>query len=428
MRALFFGESPHRIGGAQKSLLAALRHVRRFGLDPIVAFPAGGVYADAVRQAGLDVRILEAPAAINTYGKALLRLAPEQLVSTTLREILPFSYQLARLADRERCEVMHFNNQRGLILGGLAAAQRGSAAVLHVRGYPSLGRPIWIACHALADELICVTERLRSYVAPSRQDHCHVVYNGVDFPESVDRVAARAWLAELLAEHGVRLEPGELVFVSLNTPVPFKGLHHLVEAAGRLTARGIKARYVLAGTGLPGDTYQAWLERRAATLGVGDRIHFVGYVERAIDLVAAADLTLLTSVVRETFEYDGKVVELAGEEGLPRSILESMAVGTPVVATDGGGVREQLVEGDTGFIVPPSDAMALADAIERAARDDVFRAPRRSAARRCARNSRSTPRPRGWFGCSSTPRASDGPLRSARAIWSTSSRTHARIR
>jgi glycosyltransferase involved in cell wall biosynthesis len=373
MRALFFGDSPHRVGGAQKSLLAALRQVHRFGVEPIVVFPAGGDAADLYREAGLDVRVLPSPPAVMTFGKALLKLGASRLARVMARELLPYSLELARLAKSERCEVLHFNSPRGLCVAGWAASISRLPAVLHLRGHGDLGRAVWLACQLLADEIIVVAPSAYAMIAPSRRDRCSLVYNGVAVPPPTDRGLVRQQLLVDLARSGHDIPDDAPLFASLSALVPFKGIHHLLTAAAAATGAAQRAHYILAGTGLA-DGYEVWLAQRAVQLGIGDRVHFIGHTARVSELLTAADCLLLTSVVSEDFSFAGKTLRASGEEGLPRSILESLAHGTPVITTDAGGVRDQVDEGITGLFVPPSDPKALTSAIERMVSDADLRA------------------------------------------------------
>lgn len=130
--------------------------------------------------------------------------------------------------------------------------------------------------------------------------------------------------------------------------VPRKGVDTLVEAMGILGRRpGGAPLLVAAGIG----EMREGLERRAAELGVGDRIRFVGKV--AHDEVgwwmAAGDVFVLPSL----------------SEGLPTVVCEAMNCGRPVVATAVDGTPEIVRDGETGILVPPSDAGALAAALAR---------------------------------------------------------------
>ena len=91
--------------------------------------------------------------------------------------------------------------------------------------------------------------------------------------------------------------------------------------------------------------------------GLGERLRMLGYREDVAALLAAADIFVLPSHF----------------EGLPMSVIEAMLSGLPVVASDIRGPREQVVEGETGLLVPMGDAGALRDAIARLAADPDLR-------------------------------------------------------
>ncbi|MCB8873894.1 glycosyltransferase family 4 protein [Acidisoma silvae] len=100
------------------------------------------------------------------------------------------------------------------------------------------------------------------------------------------------------------------------------------------------------------------LEAYFAQSGLGPRLRRLGYREDTADVLAAADIFTLPSHF----------------EGLPMSVIEAMLTGLPVVATDIRGPREQVTEGETGFLVPPRDAESLAAALRNLAADPDLRA------------------------------------------------------
>ncbi|HSK15822.1 MAG TPA: glycosyltransferase [Gaiellaceae bacterium] len=142
-----------------------------------------------------------------------------------------------------------------------------------------------------------------------------------------------------------------------------KGHAHLVDAVARLVERGVPVRAEVAGDGPLGPS----LRERAAELGLGEELAFLGAVphEELLTEMAAGrwHAAVLPSVVTASGEL----------EGIPVSLLEAMACGLPAVATATGGIPE-LLGGGAGLVVPPADADALADAIERLARDPSLRA------------------------------------------------------
>jgi glycosyltransferase involved in cell wall biosynthesis len=157
--------------------------------------------------------------------------------------------------------------------------------------------------------------------------------------------------------------------VSVASLQPYKGLVHLIRAAALLRSRGLDFECRIIGQG----RLRASLEREIQTLGLEDRVQLVGPLPRdaVADQLRNAHLFVLPSVV----EPNGKM------EGIPVAAMEAMASGRPVVATQISGVSELVRPEETGLLVEPSDPDALADAIERIARDPELAA-------RLARNAR----------------------------------------
>lgn len=135
---------------------------------------------------------------------------------------------------------------------------------------------------------------------------------------------------------------------------PVKNHGMLIDAARLLAGRGLAFELWLVG----GGSGREALEARVAALGLGAHVRFLGYRDDIPALLARSDIGTLTSL----------------KEGIPRAALEAMAVGLPVVATRVNGTREVVRHGETGFLVDAGDAAALADALERLARDPALRA------------------------------------------------------
>jgi glycosyltransferase involved in cell wall biosynthesis len=144
--------------------------------------------------------------------------------------------------------------------------------------------------------------------------------------------------------------------------------------AGRLTAqkslgRALEAvaaadgvRFVIAGEGPD----RRSLEGRARELGIADRVSFLGAQprERIVELFHAADATILSS----------------SWENFPHTVVEALAVGTPVLAMETGGVAEVVQDGVNGLVVPQGDTAALAEAVRRYFTDEDLRERLRAAA------------------------------------------------
>ena len=137
-----------------------------------------------------------------------------------------------------------------------------------------------------------------------------------------------------------------------------KSLGHALEAVA--AADGV--RLVIAGEGPD----RATLEARATELGIAERIDFLGAQprERVVELFRAADATILSS----------------SWENFPHTVVEALAVGTPVLAMAAGGVSEVVHDGVNGMLVAPGDTQGLAAAVQRYFADDELRERLRAAA------------------------------------------------
>ena len=129
----------------------------------------------------------------------------------------------------------------------------------------------------------------------------------------------------------------------------WKGQHIFIEAAALVRNRFPEARFQIIGAPLFGEhEYEKALHRQVAELGVGDRVAFLGFREDVPALLARADIVVHASTLGEPF---GQVV------------IEGMAAGKPVVATNGRALPEIVIPGETGLLVPMGDAPAMAEAV-----------------------------------------------------------------
>lgn len=172
-----------------------------------------------------------------------------------------------------------------------------------------------------------------------------IIPNGVDVARFIalqgeaDRSAVRQRIREKLG-----IPSAATVVVSVSRLVPKNGIADLIEAVNKLPQR---VRLLIVGSGI----LEKSLKRKAFSLGVGDRIHFVGAVEvyRVQEYLWASDIFCRPSL----------------SEGLGNAFLEAMAVGLPVVGTRVGGIADFLKEQETGFVCDAADSGSIAAAIER---------------------------------------------------------------
>jgi glycosyltransferase involved in cell wall biosynthesis len=222
----------------------------------------------------------------------------------------------------------------------------------------AFARAGWIT--ACSDDL-----RERAIALGADRDRLETVPYGVDAsrfaPDADARVRVRQEL-RVLDQDPVVFTAGRFVHK--------KGFAFLIEAAARLKERWPTLRVVIGGSG---DLFEE-LRARAHEAGVAQQVVFTGVLDHAAvgACLAAADVAVVPSI-RDTA---GNV------DGLPNMVMESLASATPLVATTVGGIPGVVDSNRTGILVPPADAAALADAIDRLLGDPV----RRQAIGRAARD------------------------------------------
>jgi glycosyltransferase involved in cell wall biosynthesis len=274
---------------------------------------------------------------------------------------------LLKEMDRRGADVVHMHGYGATTFGRLAAARRSIPAVLHE--HANLTDTPWfqkVADRFLApytDIALAVSKSTADFVVRARLvpgERTKIVYLGVPLEEFSRRRSADE-IADARRALGV---PSDAFAVGTVTRLmPSKGNEYLVEAAKLVLERSPRARFYIVGEG----ELQPELEARARRLGLGDRLIFCGFRADVAQALSAFDLAVFPSLW----------------EGTPLTVLEALAMGKPIVATDADGLQDVLTDGTDARIVARRDASALAAAIVELAGDERTRV-------RLANNARST--------------------------------------
>lgn len=267
--------------------------------------------------------------------------------------MLRSSWRLRRRLLASRPVVVHANGLKAALATAVAAAGTRLQVVWVRHDFSFEG---WRA-RALARRcaaVICVSDALTGTFQGRLGHRVHVVRTGS--PDwSIERGTAHRRLSEFLGDR-----TGEPVVSLVAHLVPGKGHLELVEIAPELIRRLPDARILFVGgeaTGDYGASYVSKLRGRIVEIGVEDHIEFVGHRDDVLTFIAGSDLVVIPSLTSDGTQT----------EGFPLVGLESLAVGTPVVAYSVGGLPELV--GDCGYLVHPGDRKGLLEAIVRVATD-----------------------------------------------------------
>lgn len=345
------------VGGPIKTVLALCRRLSAYGVTTrLFVGPSGPREGDRLEGVD-DVDVVRVPQ---------LR-----------RGASPFDWrgiaQLRRLLRDFAPDVVHTHTAKAGLLGRRAArALEPRPVIVHtfhghvLRGY--FAPPVVAALAALerwlardCDAIVAVGARVASDLVDTfrvvERGRMVVIDNGIDLAPYAALPTRREARAALGLDADARapciVVPARLAAIKGHATL-FGALAHEALAARDLDV-------VLLGDG----PLRAGLERDAAQLGTGARVHFVGFVDAIERVLPAADVVVLPSI----------------NEGQPLALLEAMAAGVAVVATAVGGVPDLITDGLDGALVRPKDATALARRLADELDDDRGRSARAAAAR-----------------------------------------------
>ncbi|MGC8915472.1 MAG: glycosyltransferase family 4 protein [Thermoanaerobaculum sp.] len=323
------------LGGAQRNTLDTVRSLSRSQFEVGLACGVGGELYDEGRSLP-DTAFFPIP--------------------HLLREVRPWhdvaAFWELRAAIRAFVpHIVHTHSSKAGVLGRLAARAAGVPVVIHsIHGFgfgPHQLAPVRAAF--LAAERL-VARHTTAFVAVSREnletgvllglfprEKAWVIRSGIDleaFRQPQDVGAVRQELG---------IPPHAPVVLQVSCFKPQKAPERFVELASRLAPLFPEAHFLLVGDG----ELRARVERLRQVLGVGERLHLLGWRRDVPRLLAAAQVVTLTSRF----------------EGLPRVLVEARCVGVPVVAMAVDGVVEVVADGVNGYLVPPGDVAAMAEKV-----------------------------------------------------------------
>lgn len=338
------------IGGAQEVVRTLAKYMAKDGHKPVVCTFQDGPLRREIEQLGIPVEVLPE--------RRRSILVPHLF----LLEMLSLRRELIRLIGKYQVEVIqtHLLQSLDFLVATLHLLPHSPSIYWTVHNYNfalrkedlprfhwllgpkrAVYRLLWQLLLPGVDGVIAVADEVKEAIVHQigrpAESKIHVIRNGVDV-ERYRRPVNRQQIRRAL---GLEQDARLILVVAMFREQ--KGHRYLIEAAAEILPRVPDVHIILAGDG----TLKEELRAQAAALQLENQIHFLGLREDIPDLLAASDYFVLPSLW----------------EGLPMALIEAMASGLPAVATEVSGSKQVMLSGATGWLVPPGDAKALADAI-----------------------------------------------------------------
>ena len=326
------------VGGAERDLLTMLRVLNRDEWEPHVACPADTPLSNLLAKEDLTLHPLE------------IRPWRKWYSLFTRRQDL---HRLRGLVARIAPALIHVNDIWWVphTLGAVRGIRLRKPIVAHVRQEIE---PQKVRRYGLdsVDRVIAISKQVEQALIDGGvgREAVQTIYSGVPLPNAGKPIADKMAVYRALG-----LSADAVLLGTVAHLFPRKGHDVMLRALPRIMAEVPTVQYLVIGTG--DDAYERALRTLAATLGIADRVHFLGFQEDVQPLLLALSL----------------YVHPARMEGFGIALVEALAAGKAVVATRVGGVPEVVDEGRTGLLVPPEQPEELSAAVLTLLRNDARR-------------------------------------------------------
>lgn len=371
MQTVLYVDHTAKLSGGEIALLRLIPAVMD-EVRPVVVLGEDGPLVPRLRALGVETVVLPLGSATRDLRKGRLRNPLVAIVRVA--SVLRYAWLLRRVIRNERVDLVHTNSLKAGFLGCLAARLAGVPSVWHLRDRVAadyLPRPavalVRLALAVLPTHVVCNSEAtartLRADGVPRKRPRSTVIYDLLD-------VADTGPSAEpIMPASGARDSVPGLHIGMVGRLAPWKGQDVVIRAVGLLPP---SVRLTVVGSAMFGeDDFEQLLREQVISLGLDDRVEFLGFVEDVLPVLREMDVLVHASLIPEPF---GQV------------ILEALAMGVPVVAVRGGGPSEILSEECDGLLYESGDFTALAEHLRRLQDDGELRARLRSAGLRRARD------------------------------------------
>lgn len=354
-KTILYADHTAKLGGGEIALLNLVVALDPAKYRPLVVLAEDGPLVGKLGAAGIETVILPLDAALRETRKDTLG-AGSLLKLGQIKTLLAYSRRLARFAKAQKVDLIHTNSLKSDIYGGVAGRLAGVPVLWHIRDSinadylpGAVASGFRLLSRLLPQVVVANSHSTLRQLWPKRGKSGAVVYSGVPTEVVHDGYVEDDVVSSSPDDPGAwNLPP---VVALIGRIAEWKGQHVFLRAAAAARHRYPDARYWIVGAPLFGEyEYERSLHEMTEQLGMTDRVQFLGFQDDVARLMPQINIVVHASTLGEPF---GQVV------------IEGMAAGKPLVATDGGALPEIVIPGETGYLVAMGSAEEMASALER---------------------------------------------------------------
>lgn len=323
------------IGGAEKHILNLLQGMDRSRFTPRLCCLFPEPFVQVAQAAGIDVDVIDMRSKFNVSAFQAMK----------------------KLLLQHQVEIVHTHGVRANLVGRFGARMAGIKSIVTTvhsvleQDYPAFWARI---TNQLMEQMtlssvrqfVTVSEGLKTDLVAKgiSRDKITTIYNGIDFSRFKQTGQGNEWRQEL------GISPDKQVVGILARLHPVKGHQYFLEAADCIRKSHPNVHFLIVGSGLGKDEVLDQVHR----LNLEEQVTLTGFVDDIVGIYDLLDVLVISSL----------------SEGFGLTAVEAMAMRVPVVATQVGGLPEIIQDGQSGFLVPPADSLALAEKILRLLDDE----------------------------------------------------------
>ncbi len=284
--------------------------------------------------------------------------------------------KIYRYLKKEKYEIVHTHTSKTGLLGRIAAKLAGTPIIIHTpHGHVFFGyfgplkTKFFISLEKfgslITDKIIALTNREKNDTFAfkvAKEDKLTVIHSGIELKKFTESSPQDIRLLKNILE----IPENALIVGTAGRLVPIKGPEYLVKAAEKVLQIQKNVFFLFTGDGYLKED----LAKLAQDLGIKKNIMFLGWKDKAAEIISLYDIFVLPSL----------------NEGMGRVLVEAMALGKPIVASNIGGIPDLISHGKNGFLVPPQKPDKLAQYIQLLLEDENKRTKMGQEGKKLAQN------------------------------------------